>query len=130
MIARIFVITTIAATLASGALAHNPSRRHHAQRMSECLQISPEQKDAMRELRQREREASRPIREELKNAALEYKALSDKNDPEAGAQLARIRDIRDELAARRLAVRAEVERVLTPEQRERAEQCRAERRGR
>jgi Spy/CpxP family protein refolding chaperone len=132
MVKRTLTATLILAAFAVVAFAGpGEGRMDRRERgLARCIDLSDSQKDAIRSLREQERVASQPIRDELQATAREYKRLADKDDPAAASLLAKIHNLRDQLAARRIALRAEIEDVFTPQQRAQIEQCREERRGR
>jgi Spy/CpxP family protein refolding chaperone len=115
-----------AAGLFSVSLLAHPGDRARGR----CVELSDQQQNGIREIRERERPALRALHDRIGAAALEYRRLADAGDAGAGRALERVRDLRDQMAARRAALRAEVGNVLSAEQREQMEQCRAERRER
>lgn len=100
-------------------------RRHQrVERMADAIQLTDTQRGAIRQLREKEREAGRALHESMKSAALNYRRLRDANNPRADDALEAFSKLRQERAARRLALRAEIETLFTPEQRQKLEEMR------
>jgi len=111
-----------------GRGVHRRGERHQSlERIAERLELSPSQLDAVRALREGNRESRRALREQLKAAAVQYRDLRESDDPRATEALSRLRELREELMAERIAARADFEKILTPEQREKIEQRRRDR---
>jgi Spy/CpxP family protein refolding chaperone len=119
------MLVAAAGLFTTSLLAHPGDRTRR-----DCVDLSAEQKNAVHQIRERERPALRALHDRIGAAALEYRRLADAGDAGAGRALERVRDLRDQMGARRAALRAEVGGVLSAEQREQMEQCRKERRER
>ena len=130
MIRKLAIAAAIVAatTLAAEARPHDrEQRRDRMERMAEELQLSDAQKDAIKAIHQEARAANQQLHAQIREKAREYVELSEKNDSRADEVKSELREMREELAIRRLATQGEVERVLTPEQREKFEQMKSRR---
>lgn len=89
------------------------------QGMMQMLNLSAEQQERMRAIRERHSERLTTLRDQLKDARadLEQRA-SDNEGRRLDAQIDRIADLQARLTRERLTMMLEMNRVLTPEQRE------------
>ncbi len=122
-----FVVCASAVWAHPGNAQRRMDRRDHLARIAERLELTPSQIEAIREIRESQRAKQRELREEMKSVAVQYRDLRDAGDPGADRAMERLRALRDESRARRLAGRADFERILTPEQRDRIRQHRGKR---
>ncbi|MGK2855959.1 MAG: Spy/CpxP family protein refolding chaperone [Thermoanaerobaculia bacterium] len=132
-------MTAIAAVALAGtvALAGGPGRGgHHGnqggqdrmKRMAEQLQLSDAQIDAMKQMRQADRQRNKAHRDEAQAIAKQWVALKDKGDTKGAEKLhQQLTTMREEMRIRRLAESGKFKEVLTPEQQEKLEQLKAER---
>lgn len=132
-------MTAIAAVALAGtvAFAAGPGRGEHRggkggqdrmKRMAEELQLSDAQIDAMKQMRQADRERNRARRDEAQAIAKQWVALKDKGDAKGAEKLQKqLATMREEAQIRRLAERGKFKELLTPEQLEKLEQLEAER---
>lgn len=136
MLKEIVIAGTVMALGATAVAAHPGARQAHrrmhavqsVERIAEWLELTPQQVDSLKALREARREERRQHRERLRAAAVEYRDLRNAGSPDAGRALENFRALRDEGLALRLAGRADIERILTPEQREKSQQRRQRRR--
>lgn len=132
-------MTAIAAVALVGtvALAGGPGRGgHHGKqggqdrmkRMAEELQLSDAQIDAMKQMRQADRQRNQARRDEAQTLAKQWVALTDKGDAKGADRIqSQLTSMREEMNIRRLAERGKFQEILTPEQKEKFEQLKAER---
>ena len=133
-------ITAIAAVALVGtvAFAGGPGRggnhgrggnpQDHMKRMAEDLQLSDAQIDAIKQMRQADRERNQARRDEAQALARQWVALTDKGDTKGAEKLQKqLSSMREETQIRRLAERGKFEEILTPEQKDKLEQLKAER---
>lgn len=132
-------MTAIAAVALVGtvALAGGPGRGgHHGKqggqdrmkRMAEELQLSDAQIDAMKQMRQADRQRNEARRDEAQALAKQWVALEDKGDTKGADRIqSQLTSMREEMHIRRLAERGKFQEILTPEQKEKLEQIKAER---
>ena len=136
MFKEIVIAGTMIAVGATAAVAHPDQRQAHrrshavqsVERIAEWLELTPQQVETLKALREDRRETRREFRQRLAASAVEYRDLRDAGDPGAARAFERFRALRDEGLAMRLAARADFERVLTQEQREKIQQRRRQRR--
>jgi len=106
----------------------NPGTRQkgdRAAKMAEKLGLSAEQQTAIEAIRDRERAKFEAIHEQIGAKAVQYAKLRDANDPTAAKVKDEIKALREEMQIRRVAMRAEIDNVLTPEQLDQVKQMRA-----
>ncbi|MBI2215626.1 MAG: Spy/CpxP family protein refolding chaperone [Acidobacteria bacterium] len=97
-------------------------------RMAEELQLSDAQIDAIKQMRQAERETRRAHREQAQALAKQWVELKDKGDTKGAEKIQKeLAAMKDEAQIRRLAGAGKFESVLTAEQKQKLEQLRAER---
>ena len=113
----------------SVALAHG-GRGHRGDRAGmsralEQLDLSEAQKQQIRTLMENERNANQGLREQTRAKAREYRELREANDPRADSVKVELDALRDQFKARHEAVRAEINNLLTPEQRQKLEEWKA-----
>lgn len=135
MLKRIVVAGAAVILVASLAAAHphrSPGCGGEGRRgqLMQQLDLTEEQQKSLDQLRQAQQKSMQGLREELQAKAVELRNLTDANDPRAEQAREQFREIREEMQARRLAHRADVQKILTPEQQKKLEELRAERRGR
>jgi Spy/CpxP family protein refolding chaperone len=87
-------------------------------KMAATLGLTAEQQSAIDGIRDRERTRLGAIHDQIKAKAVQYAALRDANDPAADGVRAEIKALRDDMQLRRIAMRAEIDDVLTPAQRD------------
>jgi Spy/CpxP family protein refolding chaperone len=141
MLKKTALIAAIAIVAASAAVAH-PHRgrdgreacegREGARRMmiERKLDLTDTQKKEIEALREKQRESMQSLRGEMQKKAVAFRDLRDANDARAVAVRDEMRAIREEMEARRLAHRADVEKLLSPEQRKELDDLKAARRDR
>ena len=105
-----------------GQVRGDRGSRH--ERMADALGLTDGQRDQISSLRDRERGRGVELHERMKIAALDHRRLRDANDSRADQALAKLRLLREEKQARRLALRADIDQLLTPQQREKRQQMR------
>ena len=121
----ILVAVGSVAVAGEGPQGGRRGRRHQrVERMADAIQLTDAQRGAIRQLREKERIAGRALHESMKSAALNYRQLRDAKNPRADDALAAFSKLREERAARRLALRAEIETLFTAEQRQKLEEMR------
>lgn len=124
----------IMATGATLAIAHGGrgERAFRAgarmERMADELGLTTAQRAEIKAIHERARDASLPAREEMRKLRQEYAAIEDKNSQRAEEIEGLMERHRDRMQAERQRVRAEVDKVLTPEQRARHDEMREQRR--
>lgn len=112
--------------------AHHKHKRGRmgAERMARELDLSETQRAQMKELLRSERERNAGLREQISESRRDYLELRKADDPRAEAEKAELQRLQDEMKQRRAETREQMLRLLTPEQRRKAEQMRAEREAR
>lgn len=115
--------------LADNALAapRRAPRAVRAHRVADALHLTEPQRQEIRRIREASRAQMQALHGRMRDLATEFVRLRDAADPRADEVKQQIRDTREEISIRRLAVRGEIERVLTPEQRERFRKMRQRR---
>ena len=97
-------------------------------RMAEELQLSDAQIDAMKQMRQADRQRNEARRDEAQALAKQWVALEDKGDTKGADRIqSQLTSMREEMHIRRLAARGKFKEILTPQQKEKLEQIKAER---
>jgi len=113
------------------AEAHGGARQHRrearARHAARALNLTDAQKSQAREIRQREREATRASRERMQTKVHQYRQLRRANDPGAEQLRAEIADLRQALRAQREPFRQQFRSVLTSSQRQQLDQWKADR---
>jgi protein CpxP len=120
-------LMTFAATglLAAGmAFAQPPAARHqHAQRMAQALNLTDAQKAEAKSMFQQTRQATQPVRDQLKQTRQELAAAVKANDTAAIERLsAKQGQLMGRLTAARTEAMAKFYQTLTPEQKTKADQ--------
>lgn len=123
----VLALTTTAVLAHPGKAQRRMDRREAVARIAEKLELTPAQIGAIREIRESQRAKQLELRDQMKSAAVEYRNLRGAGNPNADRAMDRLRELRDETRARRLAGRADIEQILTPEQREKIRQRRERR---
>lgn len=98
-------------------------------RMAEKLNLTQEQREAIRAIRERAREETADLRSSLRERSKELRQLQ-RDDPRAAQLRSDVQALREQMQQRHEAVRAEVERLLTPEQKQQLEQWKEQRQNR
>jgi Spy/CpxP family protein refolding chaperone len=99
-------------------------------RMAEELQLSDAQIDAIKQMRQADRQRNQAQREEARTLAKQWVELKDKGDAKGAEKVQKqLTTMREEGQIRRLANQGKFEEVLTPEQKKKLEQLKSERGG-
>lgn len=135
MFRKTAMFAAIAIVAASVAVAH-PQRGGQCGEggrgamLMEKLDLTDAQKKDIGELREKQQAAMQSLREQMQKMAVEFRDLRDANDPRAEAMREEMRTLREEMQARRMAHHADVEKLLTPEQKKELDQLRAARRDR
>lgn len=117
----------MASAAGSVALAHGGSHRGGAKmnRALQQLDLSDAQKQQIRTLMENERDANQGLREQTRAKAREYRELREANDPRADSVKVELDALRDQFKARHEAVRAEINKLLTADQRQKLEEWKA-----
>lgn len=126
MLREVIAATLIMATAAASAAyaegqRNRGPRGHGGPRVGAALRhldLSDSQREAVRQLMEREREASEPLREQLRAKVREFRELRQANDPRAESLKAELESFHDQFGTRRELLRAEIDRILTPEQKQ------------
>jgi len=146
---RLFVITALAAALASplapalaapggpgpGLRCDKPAPGERGERLAELLDLSAEQREQIRAIRESERKAAAPLRQQLAEGREKLHAAIDADpfDEAAIRALAAGQEAtRTELTVARARMQSRIKAVFTPEQRRLSEKLRPllqERRG-
>ncbi|MHB0969094.1 MAG: Spy/CpxP family protein refolding chaperone [Thermoanaerobaculia bacterium] len=135
MFKKTAILAALAIVAASVAVAH-PHRGGQFREggrgamLMEKLDLTDAQKKEIGELREKQQAAMQSLRDQMQKLAVEFRDLRDRNDPQAEAVREEMRKVREELQARRMAHHADVERLLTPEQKKELDELRAARRDR
>ncbi|HEY5611811.1 MAG TPA: Spy/CpxP family protein refolding chaperone [Thermoanaerobaculia bacterium] len=125
------VLGAIMLAMATLATAGGPrARRHRIAHVLHEVQWTDAQRAELKALRERRRAAAEPLRDAVRAAASEYRALKEANDPRASAVRNEIQNLRDELQIMRISFRGDFERILTAEQKAKLKAMRAKRRER
>lgn len=137
MIGKTMMAVAAVALAGTVALAGGPGRgeqqgRHGGQdrlmRLADELQLTDAQISAMKEMRQADRQRNEARRDEAQTLAKQWVALKDKGDTKGADKIqSQLTSMREEMRIRRLAERGKFEEILTPEQKEKLEQIKAER---
>ncbi len=134
MIIRTLVAAgAIVLATATFATAHEGGRGRHEhdgrqQRraaMAEKLNLTAEQKSAIKSIREKQRAIGQQLRGEIREKARRYVQLRDAKDSRADAIRQDLRALREEMQIRRVAARAEIGSVFTPQQRQKIEEMKA-----
>jgi periplasmic protein CpxP/Spy len=130
-------LAAFALVLAAGSLAfagdvpaggHGGHRGHHrGARLAEKLNLTSEQKEQMKALRQRNREANQQLITDFRAKRREFAGLKKAGDPRAEEVKAQLKAIREQVHAAREATHQQVLGLLTSEQRQQLDRMRAER---
>ena len=132
------IMTAVVAVALAGsvALAAGPGRgeghgrrggEERMKRMAEELQLSDAQIDAIKQMRQANRQRNQAKRDEAQALAKQWVELKDKGDAKGAEKIQKqLTAMREEAQIRRLAERGKFEEILTPEQKEKLEQLKAE----
>lgn len=123
------LLVGMAATPVALAHAHPRQRAARAAAISR-LQLSAEQKEQLRALRDSQREKHRPLFEQARAKRQQLRSLRQANDPAAEQVQAELRQMREQMRAARLEAREQFLAVLTAEQRAQLDQMREQRRER
>jgi Spy/CpxP family protein refolding chaperone len=99
-------------------------------RLAEKLNLTSEQKEQMKALRQRYREANQQLISDLHAKRREFAGLKKAGDPRAEEMKAQLKAMREQVQAAREATHQQVLGLLTAEQRQQLDQLRAERKQR
>jgi periplasmic protein CpxP/Spy len=99
-------------------------------RMFAALDLTEGQKAQIAILREQAREETAAMHEQMRELTRTWWEMRRTGDPKAEEVRAEVRNLREEIWLRHAGTRAEIESILTPEQREKLEQMRAERRDR
>jgi protein CpxP len=135
MLKKTAMFAAIAIVAASVAVAH-PQRGGQGREggrgamLMEKLDLTDAQKKDIGELRAKQQAAMQSLRDQMQKLAVEFRDLRDSNDPQAEAVREEMRKVREELQARRMAHHADVEKLLTPDQKKELDELRAARRDR
>jgi Spy/CpxP family protein refolding chaperone len=135
MFKKTAILAALAIVAASVAVAH-PQRGGQFREggrgamLMEKLDLTDAQKKEIGELREKQQAAMQSLRDQMQKLAVEFRDLRDRNDPQAEAVREEMRKVREELQARRMAHHADVEKLLTPEQKKELDELRAARRDR
>lgn len=105
------------------AVGHvGPTEEQRFDRMAERLDLSEGQKHQVRDLRKRFHGENRQLQDRLHSTIREYRELKRVNDPRAASLAVEIDRLKADLQRQRQAQHREMLSLLTPQQRERAEQ--------
>jgi protein CpxP len=102
-------------------------RHHRGARLAEKLNLTSEQKEQMKALRQRNRDANQQLITDFRAKRREFAGLKKAGDPRAEEVKAELKSMREQVHAAREATHQQVLGLLTAEQRQQLDQMRAER---
>jgi protein CpxP len=120
---------------ADGPETFEMRKGRHFDRMAEALDLTPEQREQIKAVRAAEQDKVAPLKEQLRKGREELRVVAEQQpfDEAAVRTLAAGQaEIRTEMIVSHARVRNQIHALLTPEQREKAEQMRSsmkERRG-
>lgn len=97
-------------------------------RLTEQLQLSDAQVDAIKQMRQAEMEQNRARRQQAQALATQWVELKDKGDTKGADRVrTQLAAMKEEAQIRRLASQSKLESILTDEQKQKFEQMKSER---
>jgi Spy/CpxP family protein refolding chaperone len=121
---RFATIITLAAIVLIGATAHAEPGRHGSHRgghrLQQALGLSDQQAQSIKQIRQRDAEASKQLFQMLHQARVELRrlAVTGADDAAIRAKQTEVHELTGQALERRTATLKEIATVLTPEQRE------------
>ena len=127
--------TAVEKRAGDGPAKYEMRKERHFDRMAEILDLTPEQREQVKAIRAAEQEKIAPLREQMREEREQMRAIIEKQpfDEAAVRSLAAAQaEIRTEMFVSHARVKNQIHALLTPEQRQKAEELRSqmkERRG-
>jgi protein CpxP len=118
-----------------GPATYDMRKERHFDRMAEALDLTPEQREQIKAIRAAEQDKVAPLKEQLRKGREQLRVVTEQQPFDEAAVRALAADqaeIRTEMIVSHARVKNQIHALLTPEQREKAEQMRSsmkERRG-
>jgi protein CpxP len=118
-----------------GPATYDMRKERHFDRMAEALDLTPEQREQIKAIRAAEQDKVAPLKEQLRKGREQLRVAAEQQPFDEAAVRALAADqaeIRTEMIVSHARVKNQIHALLTPEQREKAEQMRSsmkERRG-